>query len=109
MSGSPAMIAELLGTPQSARAMATLKVMGPAAEAAVIPHLRSDNWFARKDAFEVLKIIGTEKSVPELRIIAGNNSLSAGIAREALVEIARRSEASDPQPVGPAGARRGDP
>jgi hypothetical protein len=70
--------------------MAALKAMGPAAEPAVIPHLRSDNWFARKDACQVLKVIGTEKSVAELRVIAGNNGLSAQDAREALVEIDRR-------------------
>jgi hypothetical protein len=90
ITGSPATIAELLGTPQSARAMAALTAMGPPAEDAVIPHLRSDNWFARKDACQVLKVIGTEKSVAELRVIASKNGLSTQDAREALAEIARR-------------------
>jgi hypothetical protein len=103
------MLAELLGTPQSARAMAALKAMGSTAEAAVFPHLRSDNWFARKDACQVLKVIGTEMSVAELRVIAENNGLSAGDAREALHEIARRGGSPDPQTAGPRRAQRGDP
>ena len=109
LSGSPATIAELLGTPQSARAIATLQTMGSSAEDAVIPHLRSDNWFARKDACQVLKVIGTEKSVSELRVIAENNGLSARDAREALLEIARRSGSPDPPAAEPRGAPCADP
>ena len=96
LAGPPARIAELLGTPQNGRAIEALTTMGSSAEEAVIPHLRSDNWFARKDACRVLKVIGTEKSVSELRVIAGNHGPSAGVAREALIEIARRRGAPDP-------------
>jgi hypothetical protein len=103
---SAAAVAELLGTPQSARAIATLTAMGPAAEVAVIPHLRSDNWFARGDACQVLKVIGTEKSVPALRVIAGNHGPNAGAARAALSEIARRSGTHDPLADGPAPTQR---
>ncbi len=109
LSGSPAKIAELLGTPQRVQAVATLKTMGPAAEAAVIPHLRSDNWGARNDACQILKVIGTEQSVAELRVIAGNHGPSAQDAREALRLIASRSGALDPQAAEPGGVQRGDP
>ncbi len=104
-----ATIAERLGTPQSAQAMAALNAMGSAAEAAVIPHLRSDNWSARNDACQILKVIGTERSVSELRVIAGNHGPSAHDASEALFQIANRSGPVDPQAAEPGGAQRGDP
>jgi hypothetical protein len=109
LTGSPAKIAELLGTPQRAEAVAALKAMGSAAEPAVIPHLRSDNWGARNDACQILKVIGTEKSVSELRVIAGNHGPSARDAQEALRLIANRSGSADPQAAEPGATRPGDP
>jgi hypothetical protein len=109
LSGSPAKIAELLGTHRRAQAIEALKAMGRAAEDAVIPHLRSNNWSARNDACQILKVIGTEKSVSELRVIAGNHGPSAPDAREALALIANRSGPVDPPAADPGRARLGPP
>jgi serine/threonine protein kinase len=43
-----------------------LKSAGPAAEEAVIPHLKSKDHFGRREAAQILAAIGTEKSLPAL-------------------------------------------
>jgi hypothetical protein len=99
-------IAEFLGTPRSAPAIAALQALGSAVEEVVIPCLRSDNWFARKDACQVLRVIGTEKSVPELTVIAEHQGLSTHDAQQALQEIARRQGAPDRGGAGRTKAQR---
>jgi hypothetical protein len=101
-----AAVARFLGTSRRERAMAMLRAMGPQAEPAVIPCLRSDNWFARKDACQVLKTIGTQVSVAELTVIAGNNGMSAMDARDALLAIARRTGSLDRKSLEPGPGRR---
>jgi HEAT repeat protein len=71
------------------RAIPLLKQAGPAAEDAVLEVLKSDNRRAKAGAIEVLRAIGTDKSLPAIReIAAGSDTQLSGPAREVLRRLA---------------------
>jgi hypothetical protein len=74
---------------------ATLKSIGPDAEEAVIPHLNVSGGFPvqnqRKAAAQVLQVIGTAKSIPELELMArSDNTWVKQEADKALAAIRAR-------------------
>jgi hypothetical protein len=92
-SSVPALV-EVLATNDAGKAAEALKAIGSGAEDAVIPCLRESGARCR-EACNILKVIGTEKSIPELRALALTTGFESHFAREALKEIARRTNAAD--------------
>jgi hypothetical protein len=75
-----------------AAAADALKKIGPKAEDHVIPILQDRDVFVRKSACDVLKVIGTQKSVAALEAVAKDRSRPAArAANDALREIRARN------------------
>lgn len=56
--------------------------LGSAAESAVVPYLRHDDWGTRKRASEILAEIGTSASLPALQAAAKDTNFHAKVAAE---------------------------
>jgi S1-C subfamily serine protease len=71
-----------------------LKALGPAAEKPVLKYLEHESIFVRREAFGVLKEIGTANSIPKLQTLAANKSDRRGsqMAEEALKAIQERQK-----------------
>ncbi|WP_422929155.1 HEAT repeat domain-containing protein [Singulisphaera sp. PoT] len=75
----------LMSSNDRGRAVEALKAIGPPAEDAVLRCLEHSDGFTRADACKILEQIGTEKSLPALRRLAGTNrGLDSMAARNAL-------------------------
>jgi hypothetical protein len=69
-----------------------LRTVGPAAEKDVIPLVDDQDFGIRTDAMDVLKDIGTERSLPALQAVVDKNDLSdIGHARDAIAAIRARA------------------
>ncbi len=88
---SASALAEVLATNDRGKAGEALKAIGSEAEDAVIPYLKGNDATARREACKVLKVIGTAKAVADLRSVAAMRGLEGMAARDALGEIARRT------------------
>jgi S1-C subfamily serine protease/WD40 repeat protein len=65
-----------------------LRKMGPAAESAVIPYLEDANRNVRIEACKILKVIGTEQSVPMLQFAARDSEpVVAQLAADVLTSL----------------------
>ena len=68
-----------------------LKRFGPGAEEAVLPYLEDADGWVRLEAANVLREIGTARSLPALRqAAAGHDGLLPGAAKQAVAAIEQR-------------------
>jgi hypothetical protein len=89
--GAEALARKLASTTDRYKAAQALQAMGPAAEAAVLPHAEDKEWMTRSEVCKILKAIGTEKSVPALKALQDDaQPLVKRQAKEALDAIAAR-------------------
>lgn len=72
-------------------AVEALKQMGPAAEKAVLARLNHPDMHVRHFIFEILKVIGTKRSIPSLeKVVAENDFFAAPEAKKAIQAIKAR-------------------
>jgi HEAT repeat protein len=70
-----------------------LKAFGPTAEDAVLVHLKSKDDWTRAETCEVLKVIGTAKSLPALETASNDsNWMVKGAANAALSAVKLRNQ-----------------
>ncbi len=71
-----------------------LRKFGPAAESAVVGHLKSDEWITRLEACKILKDVGTAKSLDALSKISTSdkNALVKRTAQDAVDAINKRGD-----------------
>jgi hypothetical protein len=80
-----------------------LKAYGPIAEDAVIAQLQTGDHFTRIEACEVLRMIGTRKSIPPLELAARDPDVFVKGAAKAALQTIRQTKRVAPKPVKPAG------
>lgn len=87
-----AALAKLLAMPPHRHAASkALRELGPVAEDYVLPYLDSEDMMMRSEACEILAVVGTEKSIPKLKVIGHDASGFDGFrARDAIEKISSR-------------------
>jgi HEAT repeat protein len=87
----PAVVACLVETGPEGEAIKALREIGPVAESALVPHLRHRVDHVSYAVVELLRNIGTQRSVPSLREVADDKSYPhRDLAKQAIAAIAAR-------------------
>lgn len=90
---APAIARRVSVPTDSLQAVQALQAMGPVAESAVIPLLKSDDFAVQTQICDMLGKIGTSKSIPALRAVQqSDNPITQRFAAEAIQAIQARGK-----------------